>query len=102
MLLDLSDVGLTITEFVSGGARGADQLAEKYSSQIGIPIKVFPADWDKYGRSAGPRRNEQIVEYCDRLIAFWDGKSKGTQYSIRLAKNQNKLWGVFTEWNTKI
>lgn len=79
-----------INEIVSGGARGADTLADKFSEEFDIDMVVFEAEWDKYGRSAGPKRNKMIVEYCDELIAFWDGKSTGTNHSITYAKSLNK------------
>jgi hypothetical protein len=81
----------SFSEIVSGGARGTDTLAEQYADNYGIPKIIFKADWDKYGKSAGYRRNVDIVNYCDYLIAFWDGESKGTQHSIDLANKQNKL-----------
>jgi hypothetical protein len=73
-------------EIVSGTANGADKLGEKYANEKGYPIKQFPADWDKYGKSAGYKRNEEMAKYADALIAFWDGKSKGTKHMIDLAK----------------
>jgi hypothetical protein len=76
-------------EIVSGCANGADKLGEKYANTYGIPIKRFPADWDKHGKSAGYIRNKQMAEYADMLIAFWDGKSKGTNHMIDLATNSN-------------
>jgi hypothetical protein len=77
----------TEIEIVSGAANGADKLGEKYANEKGYPIKQFPADWDKYGKSAGYRRNEEMAKYADALIAFWDGKSKGTNHMIDLAKH---------------
>jgi len=71
---------------VSGGAKGADKLAELYAMEHDISIKIFNAEWGKYGRSAGPIRNRKIIESSDYVIAFWDGKSRGTLSSINLAK----------------
>jgi hypothetical protein len=76
-------------EIVSGTANGADKLGEKYAEEKGYQIKKFPADWDKYGKSAGFKRNTEMAEYSDVLIAFWDGKSKGTSHMINTAKNKN-------------
>lgn len=73
-------------EVVSGTANGADKLGEKYATDNGYPIKRFPAEWEKYGKSAGYRRNEEMAKYADALIAFWDEKSKGTKHMIDLAK----------------
>lgn len=75
---------------VSGGARGADSLAESWAKVNKTPVKIFLPNWDKFGKSAGFKRNVQIVENCDLLIAFWDGKSKGTEHSINLAKQMKK------------
>jgi len=79
-----------ISEIISGGARGADSLAELYALNKNIPVKIFKADWSKYGKAAGFIRNKDIIDNCDIVIAFWDGKSKGTQHSINLAKKQGK------------
>jgi len=77
---------LKIAEIVSGGAKGADSLGDRFAKENDIPIKLFLPDWNTYGKSAGFRRNKLIVENCDVLLAFWDGKSKGTQHSINIAK----------------
>lgn len=66
------------TEIVSGCARGADTAGERYARSFGIPVKKFPADWSKYGKSAGPMRNRQMAEYGDVLLLIWDGKSRGS------------------------
>jgi hypothetical protein len=79
----------TEVEIVSGTANGADKLGEKYANDNGHPIKQFPADWDKYGKSAGYKRNAQMADYADALIAFWDGKSRGTKHMIDLANRAN-------------
>lgn len=75
-----------ITEVVSGGARGADRLGERYADERNIPVKVFKAYWDILGKKAGILRNLQMAEYADQLIAFWDGKSKGTKHMIDSAR----------------
>jgi len=72
-------------QIVSGGARGADKLGEKYAKKRGHSVVVFPADWDKNGKSAGYIRNKEMAEYADALIAFWDKKSRGTKHMIDLA-----------------
>ena len=76
------------TEVVSGAARGVDYLGEVLAKNIGIPVKRFPADWNKYGRTAGPIRNAQMAEYADALIAVWDGESKGTANMIIQAREK--------------
>ena len=72
-------------EVVSGGANGADKLGERFAKEWEYPIKRFPADWEKYGKSAGYIRNEEMAKYANALIAFWDGGSKGTKHMIDLA-----------------
>lgn len=72
-------------EIVSGTARGADKLGEFYAKRSQLAVALFPADWDLYGKSAGYRRNEEMAEYADALVAFWDGKSRGTKHMIDLA-----------------
>lgn len=74
-----------ISEIVSGGASGADALGERYAKDRNLPVKLFSAQWDTYGKSAGYRRNEEMAEYATHLIAFWDGESKGTKHMINLA-----------------
>jgi YspA, cpYpsA-related SLOG family len=71
---------------VSGTARGADKLGELYAINYALPIKEFPADWDKHGKAAGHIRNKEMAEYAGHLIAFWDGKSRGTANMIKQAE----------------
>jgi len=83
-----------IEEIVSGGAKGADRLAERYARDFGFPTKIFKPDWEGDGKAAGFIRNKQIVLYADKVIAFWDGHSKGTKNTIDLATEQGKLLKV--------
>lgn len=71
---------------VCGKARGADTLGERYAEERGYDVHYFPADWDRYGRSAGHIRNEEMAKNADALVAFWDGKSRGTKDMIKLAR----------------
>lgn len=82
--------GLTITEIISGGAAGVDTLAEEFAQSHGLPLTIFPADWKQQGPKAGPLRNKQIVESCEQLLAVWDGSSKGTDTTIRMAQQAGK------------
>lgn len=79
-----------VIEIISGGAQGADKLGEEYGISHNIKTTIFPANWGKYGRGAGFRRNYDIIKACDIVIAFWDGKSAGTQHSIKIAREQGK------------
>ena len=76
---------------ISGGARGADTLGEKYAQDEGFSLEVFPVNWNKFGKSAGFIRNEQMAEVADALIAFWDGKSHGTKHMIEIMENKKLL-----------
>ena len=77
-------------EIISGTARGADQLGERYAQEFGLKLKQFPADWS-LGKGAGHIRNKQMAEYARDnghgvLLAFWDGKSNGTKSMIGYAQ----------------
>jgi len=84
-----SKLNLSDLEIVSGAARGADSLGESYANLRGLKLKRCPADWDKYGKAAGFKRNSEMAKYADGLIVFWDGKSKGTQHMISAATREN-------------
>lgn len=81
---------------ISGTARGADQLGERFANENGLKVKKFPADWETLGKRAGYVRNSDMAKYSisdgnlGMLVAFWDGESKGTKHMIDLA-NKNKL-----------
>lgn len=72
---------------LSGGCSGADMLGERYAEERNMRIERYPAQWDLYGKYAGPKRNMEMAENCDYIICFWDGKSKGTKSLIEIAKN---------------
>lgn len=76
----------TDIEIVSGTAQGADSLGERYAKEKGLSLRQFPADWKAHGKAAGYKRNKQMAEYCDAVIVFWDGESKGTEHMINLAR----------------
>ena len=77
------------TEIVSGGARGIDICAKKYALEHGLKLTEFLPEYDKYGRGAPLRRNITIIENADLVLAFWDGKSRGTKYVIDNCKKRN-------------
>jgi len=81
---------------VSGGARGVDRVAAQTARARGLETEVYPADWTQ-GRGAGLARNSAIVRRCDRLVAFWDGTSRGTADAIRKARLAGKPVEVITE-----
>lgn len=74
---------------ISGGALGSDQIAEKFANEFNIDTEIILPDWS-IGRGAGPRRNSEIIEKSDFIIAFWDGESRGTLDSINKAKKAGK------------
>lgn len=73
---------------ISGTARGADTLGERYAHERGYAVEKYPADWNRDGKAAGPIRNAQMAKVADTLIAFWDGQSKGTANMIDQAKTR--------------
>ena len=78
------------TEIVSGGAKGIDSDAANYALERGIKLTVFLPDYARYKRGAPLKRNMQIAEYADECIAFWDGQSKGTMYTVELFQKLGK------------
>ena len=80
----------TVTEVVSGGARGIDSCAKDYAKANGIKLTEFLPQYDKYGKSAPLRRNINIIEYADEIVAIWDGASRGTAFVINECKKRGK------------
>lgn len=78
-----------VTEIVSGGARGVDTCAKSYALAHGLKLTEFLPEYEKYGRGAPLRRNITIIEYADLVLAFWDGKSRGTKFVIDNCKKRN-------------
>ena len=78
-----------VTEIVSGGARGVDTCAKNYALHHGLKLTEFLPEYGKYGRGAPLRRNITIIEYADLVLAFWDGRSRGTKYVIDNCKKRN-------------
>lgn len=84
--LSVTDLGRYLpentTEIVSGGARGVDTSAREYALSHGIKLTEFLPEYTRFGRSAPLKRNITIIEYADIVLAFWDGKSRGTKFVI--------------------
>jgi hypothetical protein len=80
-----------IDAIVSGGAVGADKLAEEYAKTNGYQTEIYLPDYPRYGRSAPLKRNIQIIEAADVVVAFWNGKSPGTRHSINEALKRKKM-----------
>ena len=83
-------IGAEVEEIVSGGAVGVDTCAAEYARSKGLRLTAILPEYEKYGRAAPIVRNKQIVDYADRVIAFWDGKSKGTLSVIKYAEKKQK------------
>lgn len=74
-----------------GMCTGADNLGFRYAKEHGYQVKFHSAEWDRFGRAAGPIRNEEMAKNADALVAFWDGQSRGTKNMIELAKKYKLL-----------
>lgn len=73
---------------ISGTTNGADKLGERYAMERGYNIERYPADWNKYGKAAGYRRNVQMSEVANACVVFWDGISPGSKHMIDIAINK--------------
>ena len=78
-----------ITEIISGGAKGVDTCAKKYALEKNIKFKEFIPQYDHYKKYAPLKRNIDIIEYSDKILIFWDGKSRGTKFVIEECKKRN-------------
>lgn len=87
---EIQTLDFEITDIISGGAKGADALAEIWAIQNNIALTIIKPNWNKFGRGAGIKRNNEIIQKCDYCIAFWDGKSKGTFSSIKFCEKYSK------------
>jgi|SRR5882724_1661081 len=81
-----------ITEVLHGDGRGFDQLVNDWAHIVGLPVKKFPANWEKYGVKAGPMRNEKMIKEAQILIAVPYGAGKGTRGTIRLAQKKGGMF----------
>src|SRR5262249_19687205 len=79
-----------ITQVITGGARGADQLGYRWAWKHQVKHQLFRADWERFGKSAGVRRNYQMAQASDMLLAFWDGRSPGTRHLIQCLRQLGK------------
>ena len=75
---------------ISGGAKGVDTYAREYAQKHNLTLIEFLPEYDKYGRGAPLVRNKLIIDNCDCVLAFWDGKSRGTKFTLDYAREKNK------------
>jgi hypothetical protein len=78
-----------ISKIITGGADGADKLAEQYANENNIETEIYLPDYKRFGRGAPIKRNELIIEASEQVIAFWDGKSKGTMSAVKKAREKD-------------
>jgi len=95
-LEDVDDYAWSIDRVIVGGARGVDQMGERWAKEMEIPCEVYHAQWDTHGKSAGYKRNVAMAERAEALVAFWDGKSKGTEHMIDIALREGLYIKVFS------
>jgi hypothetical protein len=89
-LLDEALAEYDVTLIIEGDARGADRMAGQWARDNGVELKVMPANWNRYGRSAGYRRNIEMLEQePDLVVALWDGQSRGTLHTIKEARKRH-------------
>lgn len=81
---------------VCGEARGADALGKRYALERGLTVYSYPANWEKHGKSAGYKRNSEMADVCNGVVAAWDGKSRGTQHMINLAEKLGKQVSILS------
>lgn len=86
----INKLNISVTEIVSGGAKGADKVAELYAAKQSLKLKIFHAQWQTFGISAGTVRNKQVVDYANYVAVLWDGKSKGTRHVIEYSGETGK------------
>lgn len=84
----MNHCGWVPTVVISGTASGADTLGENWAEEHDIPVERYPAQWSMYGKSAGYRRNADMANKAEALVALWDGSSRGTKHMIDLAKRK--------------
>ena len=87
--------GFAITHVVSGGARGIDLAGEAWAKEHGVPVTVLPAEWDRFGKAAGYRRNEAMAAQAEALLAIWDGRSPGSAHMVDIATRRGLKVYIF-------
>lgn len=88
----IAESGFDISAVVCGMAPGVDTLGGRWAIRNGIPVVQMPANWDLYGKAAGPIRNAEMLKVADAVIVVWDGKSRGSAHMLMIAKASGKPW----------
>lgn len=92
-----------VDEIVSGGAAGIDSAAIQYAKKEGIPVSIFNANWDKYGKAAGPIRNSEMAKYADALVLIYDGSSRGSVNMLDQARREGlKIFKVVVNYEDEV
>jgi hypothetical protein len=91
VILAIKKSGFDISEVVSGCAPGVDSLGERWARENNIPVKRFPAEWEKYGKVAGPLRNQKMAEYADALLLVWNSRGAGSFNMLQIAKKKGLI-----------
>jgi hypothetical protein len=93
VLRAVAESGFPITEVFSGAAAGVDTLGRRFAYENRLPCRLYPAEWGKYGKSAGLIRNHEMAAFADACIVIWDGQSYGSQHMIEIARKcENKIY----------
>lgn len=88
-------IPLNCTEILSGGAEGVDILAREAAQRLGISIREFLPQYERYGKQAPLIRNQEIIQCADLVIAIWDGKSRGTAYTLTQCVRQHIPFRIY-------
>ena len=91
----MKELDFSPTLVISGGAKGVDSLGEWWAQERGILVKVYPANWSKYGCASGHIRNEEMAKVCDAIVVIWDGRSPGSKGMISLGLKYKRIVKVF-------
>lgn len=89
------------TEIVSGGAVGVDRSAREYAKKHNLKLTEFLPQYEKYKKGAPLKRNDEIIEYADLVLIFWDKKSSGTKYVIEQCKKKGVAAHIYVHTNSK-
>lgn len=91
----IKTAGFNMTCVLCGGAAGVDSVGKYYAETNNIPVEMFPAQWDKFGKAAGFKRNDEMAKSADALIAIWNGSSGGTKHMIETAKRHGLKVSIY-------